>query len=83
MVSLSSLILACVAVSDVAAMPAGLEEAVTRFWARQGGGFYSSNWSDGGPKVQFNNKAGGEFAVTWNGKGNFVCGKGYNPGGPR
>jgi endo-1,4-beta-xylanase len=46
-------------------------------------GFYSSNWDDGA-KHTYTNGPNGQYSVTWSGdKGNFVCGKGYNPGGPR
>lgn len=47
-------------------------------------GFYSSNWDDGVAKHSYSNGANGQYSVTWSGdKGNFVCGKGYNPGGPK
>lgn len=46
--------------------------------------FYSSLWTDGTAKVKYTNGAGGKYSVNWSGnKGNFVAGKGYNPGGPR
>lgn len=49
-----------------------------------GESFYSSSWTDGQAKAKYTNGAGGEYAVTWSGdKGNFVCGKGWNPGGAR
>ena len=45
--------------------------------------FYSSNWDDGA-KHTYKNGPDGQYSVTWSGdKGNFVCGKGYNPGGVR
>ncbi|KAE8449848.1 hypothetical protein EG329_007325 [Mollisiaceae sp. DMI_Dod_QoI] len=46
--------------------------------------FYSSNWNDGTAKSKYTNGPGGQFSVAWSGnKGNFVCGKGWNPGGAR
>jgi endo-1,4-beta-xylanase len=46
--------------------------------------YYSSFWNDGTAKVTYTNGANGEYSVTWTGnKGNFVSGKGWNPGGPR
>ncbi len=49
-----------------------------------GGNFYSSYWTDGGEKVEYKNMKGGQYSVTWSGsKGNFVAGKGWNPGGNR
>jgi hypothetical protein len=44
--------------------------------------FYSKNWANEDAVVEYDDRDGGEFAVTWdqpNG-GNFVVGKGYNPG---
>lgn len=43
-------------------------------------GFYYSFWSDDQGQATYTNKAGGEYAVTWSGEGNFVGGKGWNPG---
>ncbi|CAK7205814.1 hypothetical protein SEUCBS139899_008593 [Sporothrix eucalyptigena] len=46
--------------------------------------FYSSFWNDGTAKVKYNNGPNGKYSVDWSGnKGNFVAGKGWNPGGPR
>ncbi|KAF4633265.1 hypothetical protein G7Y89_g4848 [Cudoniella acicularis] len=46
--------------------------------------FYSSSWNDGTAKMKYINGPGGQFSVNWSGnKGNFVCGKGWNTGGPR
>ncbi|KAF2203400.1 xylanase G1 [Delitschia confertaspora ATCC 74209] len=42
--------------------------------------FYSSYWTDGKSKVTYNNKANGAYSVTWAPGGNFVAGKGWNPG---
>ncbi|KAF8855142.1 concanavalin A-like lectin/glucanase [Acephala macrosclerotiorum] len=49
-----------------------------------GKSFYSSSWDDGQAKAKYTNGKGGEYSVTWSGnKGNFVCGKGWNPEGAR
>ncbi|OAA68282.1 endo-1,4-xylanase [Niveomyces insectorum RCEF 264] len=46
--------------------------------------FYSSFWNDGTAKVTYKNGPNGQYSVDWSGnKGNFVAGKGWNPGGPR
>lgn len=84
MVSFSSLVLATAAVVGVSAMPGN-------FTARSGtpsstgtnNGYYYSFWTDGGADVTYTNKAGGEYSVTWSGNGNFVGGKGWNPGANR
>jgi hypothetical protein len=44
--------------------------------------FYSKFWANEDADVEYDDRDGGEFAVSWdqpNG-GNFVVGKGYNPG---
>jgi len=47
-------------------------------------GFYYSYWTDGGGSVTYNNDAGGSYDVKWSGSsGNFVAGKGWNPGGAK
>ncbi|KAG9232572.1 glycoside hydrolase [Amylocarpus encephaloides] len=46
--------------------------------------YYSSSWNDGKGKVVYKNGPEGQYSVTWSGnKGNFVVGKGWNPGGSR
>ncbi len=39
--------------------------------------------TDGGADVTYTNGAAGEYSVAWGNGGNFVAGKGWNPGGPR
>jgi endo-1,4-beta-xylanase len=47
-------------------------------------GYYFSWWTDGGSQVTYTNQEGGKYSVTWGGGGgNFVGGKGWNPGGPK
>ncbi len=46
-------------------------------------GYYFSFWTDGGPNVRYTNEAGGQYSVTWSGNGNWVGGKGWNPGAAR
>ncbi|KAK3945756.1 concanavalin A-like lectin/glucanase domain-containing protein [Diplogelasinospora grovesii] len=46
--------------------------------------YYWSSWNDGTAKISTTNGPEGKFGVKWSGnKGNFVVGKGWNPGGPR
>lgn len=89
MVSFSSLMLAGSAVAGVlsSALPDVREgKAVS---ARTGtasstgtnNGFYYSFWTDGSGDVTYTNGNAGEYSVTWSGNaGNFVGGKGWNPG---
>ncbi|CAK5271221.1 unnamed protein product [Mycena citricolor] len=46
-------------------------------------GFFYSFWTDGGATVYYTNGAAGHYDVIWSGNGNFVGGKGWNPGSRR
>ncbi|KAK3953239.1 glycoside hydrolase [Pseudoneurospora amorphoporcata] len=46
-------------------------------------GFYYSFWTDGGGTVNYANGNGGSYTVNWSNVGNFVGGKGWNPGSAR
>lgn len=46
-------------------------------------GYYYSWWTDGSSPVTYTNGAGGSYSVQWQSGGNFVGGKGWNPGGAR
>lgn len=46
-------------------------------------GFYYSFWTDGGSEVTYTNGNGGSYSVQWQSGGNFVGGKGWNPGSAR
>ncbi|KIK69587.1 carbohydrate-binding module family 1 protein [Collybiopsis luxurians FD-317 M1] len=45
-------------------------------------GYFYSIYSDSSVTGTYTNGAGGQYSVTWGGSGDFVVGKGWNPGGP-
>jgi endo-1,4-beta-xylanase len=93
MVSFTSLLLiAASVVSGVVALPTEIDAnlnstLVSRSTASSTGtnnGFYYSFWTDGGGSVTYTNGAAGQYSVQWSGNnGNFVGGKGWNPGAAR
>ncbi|KAK0612218.1 glycoside hydrolase [Immersiella caudata] len=46
-------------------------------------GFYYSYWTEGVGSVDYNNGPRGSYKVKWTNVGNWVGGKGWNPGRPR
>lgn len=85
MVSFSSLFVALSAVAGIFAHPSELlaERAGTPSSTGTHNGYYYSFWTDGGSDVTYTNGPGGQYSVTWSSGGNFVGGKGWNPGGPK
>ncbi|KAL1861675.1 hypothetical protein VTK73DRAFT_6983 [Phialemonium thermophilum] len=85
MLALSSLLLALSGAVGTLAFPANFtlsERSGTPSSTGFNNGYYYSFWTDGGADVTYTNGAGGQYSVTWSGNGNFVGGKGWNPGGP-
>ncbi len=81
MVGFSSLLVALSAVAGVFAAPAELvSRSGTPSSTGTSGGYYYSFWTDGGADITYTNKDGGEYSVVWGTGGNFVGGKGWNPG---
>nr|CDS82496.1 glycoside hydrolase family 11 enzyme [uncultured eukaryote] len=87
MIGFSSLIVAFAAVSQVLAFPTTnstlLARSGTPSSTGTSGGFYYSFWTDGGAAVTYTNGGAGEYSLQWSGNGNFVGGKGWNPGSAR
>ncbi len=90
MVAFSSLFLAASAAAMAVAAPSeqpGMSlkrQTLTSSATGTNNGFYFSFWTDGAGTISYTNKAAGEYAVTWSGNaGNWVGGKGWNPGAAR
>jgi len=91
MVAFSSVFLALGSVASVLASPVNITEAatlnlITRATSPGTGthdGFFYSYWTDGRGSITYNNEAKGKYSCTWNNVGNWVGGKGWNPGSAR
>lgn len=84
MLSLSTLFIAFSAVTGAfAARGEVSQRSGTPSSTGTNNGYYYSFWTDGGAAVTYTNGAGGQYSVTWSGNGNFVGGKGWNPGAAR
>ena len=86
MVQLTSLLYGISAIAGALAAPSTspLVERATPNGSGPNNGFYYSFWSDGASDVTYTNGAGGQYSATWsNNRGNWVGGKGWNPGAAR
>ncbi|TEA22086.1 Endo-1,4-beta-xylanase B [Colletotrichum sidae] len=84
MVSFSSLLVAFTAATGAFALPGDhlFKRQSTPSSTGTHNGYYYSWWTDGGSQVTYTNGPGGQYSVNWQSGGNFVGGKGWNPGGP-
>ena len=90
MVSFKSLLVAATAVTSALARPFdflddGNSTALDKRQVTPNGegyhnGYFYSWWSDGGGQATFNLLEGSRYTVQWRNTGNFVGGKGWNPG---
>lgn len=88
MVTFSSLLLAVSTAVGVFAAPGEMpglakRQTLTKSATGTHNGFYYSFWTDGQGSVQYTNEAGGQYSSKWSGNGNWVGGKGWNPGSNR
>ncbi|KAK4121203.1 carbohydrate-binding module family 1 protein [Parathielavia appendiculata] len=88
MVNFSSLFLAAAAAVVAVAAPGELpgmhkRQTLTSSATGTHNGYYFSFWTDGQGSIRYTNEAGGQYSATWSGNGNWVGGKGWNPGSAR
>jgi endo-1,4-beta-xylanase len=89
MVAFSSLLLAVSTAAGALAAPGAhipngpLDKRISTSETGTNNGYYYSFWTDGGGSISYTNGAAGQYNVTWSGNGNWVAGKGWNPGSAR
>lgn len=84
MVSFTSLIALLFTTTGAFASTGDIQKRYSSSSTGTSNGYYYSYWTDGTAEATYSNGDSGEYSITWTGDvGNFVGGKGWNPGGSR